>query len=106
MQINTTDNGDRTAEHGWRERQAAAMGAPYLEPTRTLRVTLDGIRYEILDAIISWQVPVDDGLRCLRCGDYLQVIAPKHLYERPIVSCACSSSFLFTVGAANPASTS
>ena len=106
MQINATNNGERTAEHEWRERQAAAMGAPYPEPTRTLRITLDGIRYEILDAIISWQVPVDDSLRCLRCGDYLQVIAPKHLYERPSVRCACSLSFLFSVGAADPTSIS
>jgi hypothetical protein len=98
--------GERTAEHEWREWQAAAMGAAYPEPTRTLRVTLDGIRYEILDAIISWQAPVDGALHCLLCGDNLRLIAPKHLYERPVASCACSSSFLFSVGAAEPASIS
>jgi hypothetical protein len=99
-----TNNGERTPEHEWREQQAAAMGAPYLEPTQTLRVILDGIRYEIPDAIISWLAPVDDGLLCLRCCDYLQVIAPKQQYSRPIVRCACSSSFLFTVGTADRAS--
>jgi hypothetical protein len=73
------------------------MGAPYPEPTRTLRVTLDGIHYEIVDAILSWHAPVDGALHCLRCGNHLRVIAPKHWYERPSVTCACSASFLFSV---------
>jgi hypothetical protein len=95
--MNTVRVSERTPEHEWREWQAAAMGAPYPELTRTLRVTLDGIPYEILDAIISWQAPVDDAdaLRCLRCGECLQVIAPKQHYARPSVSCRCSASWLF-----------
>src|ERR1700746_1378224 len=46
---------DRTPEHEQNEREAAAMGIPYPEPTRTLRFRFGGIRYKMFDAILSWR---------------------------------------------------
>lgn len=85
---------DRTPEHEQCERQAAAMGIPYVEPIRTLRLTLDGIRYQIFDAIQSWQAPDDDCPGCDRCGYYLQIISPNLLHELPLARCECAAGFL------------
>jgi len=52
---------DRTAEHEQGEAQAASLGIPYPEPTRTLYITIDGIAYEIAAAIMSWRVIPDNG---------------------------------------------
>jgi hypothetical protein len=89
---------DRTAAHAENERTAAAMGFPYPEPTRTLRCTYGGIRYELRAAILSWRVPADDCLFCLRCGYDLDVIAPNLLHSStPLASCRCSSCFMTPV---------
>lgn len=85
---------DRTPEHERWERETAAMGTPYPEPIRSLRVTIDGIRYQIFTAILSWQAPEDDCLLCERCGYYLQLIAPNLLHNLPLARCKCASSFM------------
>jgi hypothetical protein len=87
----------RTPAHEENERTAAAMGFPYPEPTSTLRCMFGGIRYEIFAAILSWRVPEDDCLFCLRCGYDLDVIAPNLLHSVPMATCRCSSAFMTPV---------
>ena|ERR1700726_337828 len=86
-------NADRTAAHLENERAAAAAGVGYPEPTRTLLVTVGGIKYRIFAALVSWRAD-DDMLRCERCGQDLQMIAPNLLHELPMALCACSSGFM------------
>lgn len=84
---------DRTAEHEENERAAAAAGVPYPELTRTLLVTIGAVKYRIFAALVSWRAD-DDMLRCERCGQDLQVIAPNLLHELPLGRCACAAGFL------------
>jgi len=86
----------RTPEHEDNEREAAQMGFPYCEITRTLRLTFDGIGYEIFDAILSWRV-VDDCLICQRCGAWLDVIAPNFLHAVPLARCQCAGALMTPV---------
>jgi hypothetical protein len=93
---------DRTAEHEQGEAEAASLGIPYPEPTRTLYITIDGIGYEIAAAIMSWRVIPDNGcypdeLCCLRCGRYLQLIAPNLLHSVPLAMCGCAGAFMTPV---------
>jgi hypothetical protein len=84
---------DRTPEHEQNEREAAELGIPYPELTRTLRLTFDGIRYEIFAAIMSWE-PIDDWLFCKRCGHYLQMMPPNLLHSVPLAMCRCAGALM------------
>jgi hypothetical protein len=84
---------DRTTEHERWEREAAATGCPYPEKIRTLLVTVAGIKFRILAAIISWRAD-DDNLCCERCGQSLKVIGPNLLHELPLACCACAARLL------------
>jgi hypothetical protein len=84
---------DRTPEHEQNEREAAEMGIPYPELTRTLRLTFDGIEYQIFAAIMSWE-PFDGWLYCRRCSQYLQMMPPNLLHSVPLARCQCSGALL------------
>jgi hypothetical protein len=84
---------DRTTEHAENEREAAEMGFPYPEITRTLRLTFDDIDYEIFAAILSWE-PFDGGLYCRRCGEFLRVMPPCLLHSIPLALCRCSGALM------------
>jgi hypothetical protein len=87
-------HGDRTDAHVENERSAASSGFGYPEPTRTLRFNLDGIGFEIRDAISSWSDADDGTLYCARCKQFLTLVAPNMLHRQIMAVCACRSSFV------------
>jgi hypothetical protein len=86
-------NAIRTSEHERWEREAAACGCPFPERIRTLPVSIAGIQYRALTAIMSWRA-ADDELCCERCGQSLTVMGPNLLHAMPMAICPCSSSLL------------
>jgi hypothetical protein len=84
---------DRTPEHEQNEREAAELGIPYPELTRTLHLTFDGIRYEIFAAILSWTLQ-DDWIYCHRCDQFLYLMPPCLLHAVPLAMCQCAGALM------------